>query len=199
MDNATGKDHSGARLLGFPLVLLALVALVFGCTILARFRPNTLVKTYSLIGEKSTPRVDDYDINFLIRAREVGNMEGIDTFRFVLELKSRTKVADGVSLKLVRIKSMTILLPATNDSLVLTGDRVAGHSLDVAPQRYRNRIYEYLEVEDVYLPDIHKRIFVVTEFNLHDPVNHMIVGTEVVKHQFIRSQLRIRLRSPNLR
>lgn len=115
-------------------------------------------------------------------------MTGTSSFRFVFELKSSSEVTDQSSLPIPRIKSMRIDLPITGDSLVFSGDRVAGRSLDTAPQRFRNRIYEHLAVDDVSLPDIHQRIDVIVEFAFYDPATHKLTGTETVSGQFVRSQ-----------
>ena len=159
-----------------------------GCSLLARFEPNTLVKTYSLVSDGAKPVVNRYDIKFIIRAREIGSLEGIDSYRFTLELKSRDKVDNPLKIDIVRLNSLALYLPATGDSLLFDGERVAGPDLGVTPQIFRKRVHEYLFVKDVVISDVNERIEAIFEFAVYDRSTHDLVNVEVLTHQFERSE-----------
>ena len=150
--------------------LFAAVVLT-GCALFARLAPNTLVKTYNVVPEKKKLTVDQYEVKFMIRGMEIGNLAGIDTFEFTIELKSADKISgkkDTAQFGIPRLSAMTIHLPESADSLVIEADRLDRRLLDTPPVFFNQRLYEYFKIRDIVLPDTNHTIEVAAEFQIYD-------------------------------
>ena len=171
--------------------VVAVLAVVFsaGCAFFARFAPNTLVKTYDVVPAGKKLVVDRYEVKFMIRAMEIGNLNGIDTFEFTIELKSADKLSDDndtAQFGIPRLSAMTIYLPEGADSIVVEAERLDRRPLETPPVFFNQRIYEYFKVREIVLPDTALTIAVAAEFQIYDRVTGSLLSTRSLREEFAR-------------
>jgi len=168
--------------------LLATVLLI-GCSLFARFGPNTLVKTYHVVPKNKKLIVGQYEVKFMIRAMEIGNLAGVDTFEFTIELKSADKLSDDndtAQFGVPRLSAMTVHLPVSADSIIIEADRLDRRALDTRPVFFNQRIYEYFKVRGIVLPDTTHKIEVAAEFQIFDRVTGSLLTTHNLREEFAR-------------
>jgi hypothetical protein len=173
------------------LIGLLLLFVFGGCAWMNRFTPNTMVKSYLPEEGQETPTAGGYGVDFMIVARDVGDTIGTDSFAFNIELRSLDKVldeSDTTRFAVPRVDHLTVYLPASADSIVLTGDRLPGHDLDASLTVSQGYIYEYFRIKGVVLPDLHEKIEVAVEFSFYDRLTHRLQRTQGVHRRFIRDQ-----------
>jgi hypothetical protein len=167
---------------------VVVAVLLAGCAFFARFAPNTLVKTYNVVPENKKLTVDQYDVKFMIRAMEIGNLGGIDTFEFTIELKSADKITgnkDTARFGIPRLSAMTVYLPVSADSIVIEADRLDRRPLETPPVFFNQRIYEYFKIRDIVLPDANQKIEVAAEFQIHDRGTGSLVARHHLREEFV--------------
>jgi len=159
------------------------------CAFYGLFKPNTLVKIYEPLPESENLVIEQYKVKFMIRAREVGNLEGIDNYVFTLELKSKGKMkndSDLDNIGIPMIKSLAVYLPATGDTFVIKDERIENLELTRKPNVFRNEVYEYFQVRNIVITDKHENIIVTAELDIYDRTTFELQKTESVNGEFKR-------------
>ena len=160
-----------------------------GCAFFGLFKPNTLVKTFEPLPDSESLVLENYKAKFMIRAREVGNLEGVNNYIFTFELKSGGKIKNESDLNnfdIPMMKSLTIYFPATGDTIVVDDERIENDKLTRRPNVFRHELYEYFQVKDVVIPDLHKRIIATAELDIYDRETLERRKTESVTGEFER-------------
>ena len=191
--NGIVSDSTGRvrRYIAAIVVIIAAGCLVSGCAVMNLLEPNTLVKTYSLCDGQGGATFGGYDIDYLIRAREIGNMNGTNDFDFTIELKSVETIGGDVDTSdfgIPRLISMQIEVPDSGQRIIRDSAETDFSSLDTPPLVYWGQVIAYFQIRDVELVDDPPQIRLDLEFALYDRQTHQLLEREHVIRDLERSE-----------
>lgn len=188
----------GNRIAGGPIKTLAIIFLcsaillmaVVGCGKFDKFKPNTLVKTYKLASGQKSIKLDDFEVDIVITARESGRLTGTDSFLVHLDFKSRqsfSSLDQASSIPVPRIDSVQIII-ARAENIVLSAQRVDNRSLDQPPSIFRGHLYERFNLKHVFIPDSPRVLTLLVHFGYYDRLTLKRTETLSIERKFVRSQ-----------
>lgn len=170
-------------------LLIALMAVV-GCGKFDKFKPNTLVKTYKLASKQKSIKLDDFEIDIIITAREYGSLTGTDSFLVHLDFKSRksfSNLDEASSIPVPRIDSVLIIVART-DNIILSAQRVDNKSLEQPPSIFRGHLYERFNLKHVFIPNSPRALTLSVYFGYYDRSTLKRIESLSVERKFVRSQ-----------
>ncbi|MFH1701290.1 MAG: hypothetical protein ABIE07_11970 [Candidatus Zixiibacteriota bacterium] len=119
------------------------------------------MKFYEFSDSDWRTQIDEYDIEMIMRAFQIGNVLGVDSFDVKLKVTARETISPSLEQNetpLLRIDSLRLVLPDNENAIYPKlipwnfGDAHLKSSI------FENRLCDQVEAEPVYLPDKYEAI-----------------------------------------
>lgn len=130
--------------------------LVFCCLIALCGCANTMLKFYEFSNSDWKTHTDNYDIEMIFRAFQIGNMMGVDSFDLVVKVTTRETIPpslDRDEIPLLRIDSLRLVIPGSEEVLIPELKPWNFDEVHLKSSIFENKLCDRIETKPLDIPD----------------------------------------------